>query len=137
MLAFLLTLIPSLLTPALNFFTAMKNTQLAMFQARFGAAESVAVAAIQGQAAVQTRWWFAALPPALIGLTIASYIGKAVFWDKVIGAFAGCAGKGVDAMCDRWFNTDPMTGDLHWVFITVITGYFGVALVDKFLTTRS
>jgi hypothetical protein len=136
MIAFLLTLIPSLLTPALNFFTAMKNTQVQLFQARTGHAADVAIAAIQGQAAVQTKWWFAALPPAVIGMTIALYVAKAVAWDKVIGSFAGCAGKGADAICDRWFNTDAMGGDLHWVFITVITGYFGVSLVDKFLNAK-
>lgn len=136
MIAFVLALIPSLVGPALNFFTAMKNAQVQIFQAKTGHAADVAVAAIQGQAAMESRWWFAALPPAVIGFSIAGYVGKAVLWDKVVGAFAGCSGRVTSMACDRWFNTDPMSGDLHWVFITVITGYFGISVVDKFLNAK-
>jgi len=137
MLSLIMGFLPALVKPVLDYLTAVKDAQVSMYQARFGASATVAAAAIQAQAAVQTKWWFAALPGAVIGMAIASYVAKAVMWDKVVGAFAGCSGKVTEAYCDRWFNTDPMTGDLHWVFMTVIAGYFSLSAVDKFLTTRS
>ena len=137
MLSLIMGFLPGLVKPILDYLTTVKDAQVSMYQARTGASAEVAAAAIAAQAQVQTKWWFAALPGALIGMSIATYVAKAILWDKVLGAFAGCSGKVTEAYCDRWFNTDPMTGDLHWVFMTVIAGYFSIAAVDKFLTTRS
>jgi len=137
MIAFLLAVIPGLIAPTLTFLTAMKNVQVQIFQARTGHAADVALAAIQGQAAVQTKWWFAALPPAIIGFVIAFYVAKAIGWDVVVGSFSGCAGAPAsDPTCHRWFETDALKGDLHMVFLVVITGYFSVSLVDKFLKAK-
>jgi hypothetical protein len=136
MLAFILALVPQLVGPIASFFTAMKDAQVKMFMARTGSAQDVAVEALRGQTAVQTKWWFAALPPAIIGFTIASYVFKTIAWDVVIGSLFGCYGVTPAGTCTM-FITDPLRGDLHWVFIAVITGYFGTSMVDKFLNTRS
>jgi hypothetical protein len=135
MLAFLLPLIPAFIGPILNYFTAVKNSQVQLFQAKTGAAEEVAVAALQAQAQVQSKWWFAALPPALIGATIAGYVAKSILWDKVIGSFVGCSGHTAPGTC-MVFNTDPLAPELNWVFMAVIASYFGTAVVDKFLTAK-
>jgi xanthine/uracil permease len=125
-------MIPVIGTLIQSFVTAYFNTKVAIYQAKTGASATVAVAAINATAAVETRWWFAAIPQTVIGLSIALYVAKAVVWDKVVGSFVGCSGKDLPGTCVT-FATDPMSGDLHWVFITVIAGYFGVALVDRFL----
>lgn len=137
MLSFLLGFLPGLVTPVMNYLTTVKDTQVKLFQARTGSARDVAVAAIAAQAQVQNKWWFAALPPACIGMCYAGWVAKATLWDKVIGSFAGCAGvPASDSFCTRWFQTDGLGGDLHWAFTLVIISYFGVAYADKFLNTR-
>jgi hypothetical protein len=135
MLAFILGFLPSLIGPVMNYFTAVKNAQVQLFQAKTGHAADVAIATIQGQAAVQTKWWFAALPPAVIGFTIAAYVSKTILYDKVIGSFVGCSGHTLPGTCAT-FSTDGLGGDLQWVFMAVIASYFGTAVVDKFLNAR-
>lgn len=131
----LLGMIPGFLTLATSIATAWFNTKVSLYQAKTGAAKEVAVAAIQAQAAVQEKWWFAAVPPALIGFSIALYIAKAVVWDKVVGSFVGCSGHPPAGTCTT-FATDAMGGDLHWVLITVITGYFSMAVADKWFNSK-
>lgn len=135
MLAFVLGFLPTLVGPVMNYLTAVKDTQVKLFQARTGHAADVATAAIQAQAQVQSKWWFAALPPALIGTTIAAYVAKTILYDKVIGSFVGCAGKTLPGTCGT-FSTDGLGGDLQWVFMAVIASYFGTAVVDKFLGAK-
>ncbi len=118
-----------------SFVTAYFNTKVAIYQAKTGASATVAVAALNATAAVETKWWFAAIPQTVIGLSIALYVAKAVVWDKVIGSFVGCSGKDLPGTCVT-FATDPMDGSLNWVFMAVVAGYFGVALVDKFLNSK-
>jgi len=134
MLSLILGVLPGFLAPVLNYFTAAKNAQVAIYQARTGAAASVAEEAIRAQAQqnVQSKWW---QPQTLIGMSIAIYVAKSVIYDKVIASFVGCSGHQLADTCVT-FATDPFVGDLHWVFITVITGYFGLAVVDKFLNAR-
>ena len=131
----LLGLIPGLESVVQGVATAWFNQKVAIYQAKTGASAAVAVAALQAEAAVQEKWWFAAVPQTIIGLSIAIYVAKAVVWDKVIGSFVGCSGHTDPGTC-LTFGTDPMYGELNWVFMTVITGYFGVALVDKFLNSK-
>lgn len=135
MLSLILGFLPSLVTPVMNYLTTLRNTQVQIFQAKTGAAEEVAVAALQAQAAVQTKWWFAAIPPALIGLTIAGYVAKSILWDKVVGSFVGCSGHTAPGTC-MVFNTDPLAPELNWVFMAVIASYFGTVVVDKFLNVK-
>jgi len=136
MLSIILGFIPSLVGPVMNYLTKLRDTQVAMYQSRFGASKDVAVAALQAQAAVQSKWWFAALPPAIIGLSYASYLVKSVFWDKVVGSFVGCYGKTAPGTCTL-FQTDPLSADLNWVMTAVILSYFGAGVAMKMLNTRS
>jgi hypothetical protein len=124
-MGFLLGLVPSLLGAVTNYFAAVKNAQVAMYQAKTGATEEIAVAAIQAQATqnVNSKWW---QPQSLIGYIIVGYLAAAIGWDKVIAKFVGCSGHQDPGVCTS-FATDPLTGDLHLVFITVIIGYFGLA----------
>ena len=132
----LLGLIPGLLTTASAIATAIFNTKVAIYQAKTGAARDVAVAAIQGQTAIQTRWWFAAVPPAVIGFVYALYLTKAVLWDKVVGSFVGCSGKQAAGTCTT-FSTDALTGDVHWAFVIVLTAYFGLAIADRWFNSKT
>lgn len=126
----LLGLIPGVLNVITTWQKNAFDAKVSMFVATTGATKEVAVATLQGQAAVQTKWWFAALPPALIGFAIACFVIKAVVYDKVIGSFVGCSGNPPAGTCIT-FATDPMTGDLRWLFTAVIASYFGYAIVDR------
>jgi hypothetical protein len=118
-----------------GFLTAWSNTKIALYQAKTGTARDVAVAAIQAQAAVQVRWWFAALPEAVMGMTIAVYMAKAIMWDVVLGSMFGCHGVTAPGTCDM-FITDALKGDLHWSFLAIVGGYFSLSAVDKFLNSK-
>lgn len=135
-MAWLLGLLPTVLNWVTTYLSAVKNAQVAMYQARFGAAAGVAEAAIAGQAQVQVRWWFAALPPAMIGMWIALYIGKEIFYDKVIGSFVGCSGHPPLGTCTT-FATDPLSDAQNWLLMAVVSGYFGHLIADKFLSTKT
>ena len=131
----ILGFVPGLLSLATTYFANRTNAQIAIFQAKTGAARDVAVAAINEKATVETKWWFAALPEAVIGMAIATFVVKAVVWDKVVASFVGCSGRQPAGVCVT-FATDPLTGDLSWVFLTVVGGYFGNLMVSKFLSAK-
>jgi hypothetical protein len=60
-----------------------------------------------------------------------SYFTKIFLWDKVIGAFYGCAGNN-SLECRRLFSTDSLADPtLAWVATTVIGFYFLASLVRK------
>jgi hypothetical protein len=53
-----------------------------------------------------------------------TYVTKIFLWDKVVGAFYGCAGQNTE-VCRTLFNTDPLIDtNLNWVLIAVIGFYF-------------
>lgn len=61
---------------------------------------------------------------ALAALGPIAYFSKIFMWDKVIGAFYGCAGSNL-AQCRRLFTTDPLSDPtLAWVACAVIGFYF-------------
>jgi hypothetical protein len=111
------------------------DTKVQIFQAKTGTARDVAVAAISAQAAVQTKWWWAALPSTIIGFTIAIYIAKCILYDKVIGSFVGCSGHQEPGVCIT-FGTDGMSSELNYVFLAVVGSYFSLAVIDKFLGAK-
>jgi hypothetical protein len=127
----LLGLLPGVFSFVQTVATSYFNTKVALYQAKTGAEQAVAVAAIQAQAMqnVNSKWW---QPQTLIGWSIAIYIMAAVVWDKVVAKFVGCSGHQLPGVCTS-FATDPLTGDLHWIMITVITGYFSSVIVDQFM----
>lgn len=135
MLTLVLGFIPQLLSAVTNYFAAVKTAQVAIFQAKTGAAAGVAEAALVAQAQVASKWWFAALPEALIGFTVASYIGKCILYDKVLASFVGCSGHQPAGSCTT-FATDALSSDQNWVLMAVVAGYFGTAIVGKFLDAK-
>jgi len=135
MLGLILGFLPSLLGPVLNYFSNVKSAQVAIFQAKTGAAAGVAEEAIKAQAQIATKWWFAAIPQTVIGLTIALYIAKEIAYDKVLASFIGCSGHQPAGVCTT-FATDPLSSEQSWILMAVVAGYFGVALVDKFLGAK-
>ena len=134
MIAGLLALIPGLIGPVMSYLAAAKNAQVAMYQTRFGADEAVAVAAIQAQANqnINSKWW---QPQTLIGWIIVTYLGAAIVWDKVVAKFVGCSGHQPPGECTS-FATDPLTGDLHYIMMMVIGGYFSVVALNSFLKLK-
>ena len=71
---------------------------------------TVEVTAIQGEKAVEQKWWFVAIIPPLFAIPYIAYCWKAILWDKVImhGTTATDAIK------------DPT---LSWTF-TMVVGYY-------------
>lgn len=135
MITTLLALIPGLFSTVKGFVSSYFNTKVAIYQAKMGASAEVAVAAVQAEAQVQTKWWFAAIPQTLIGLTVAGYVAKCILWDKVLGSFVGCSGHPPAGTCTT-FGTDALGSELNWMFMAVIASYFGVACLDKFLNSK-
>lgn len=63
----------------------------------------------------------------------ALFLTKVFAWDKVIGSFAGCAGKVQLEMLKKCqtFKTDPLDTNLWWVIIAVIAFYFMYDIAAK------
>lgn len=131
----LLGMIPIIGTLIQSFVTAYFNTKVAIYQAKTGASATVAVAAINATAAVETKWWWTTIPQTIIGFTIAMYVAKAILYDKVVASFVGCSGPQPANLCTT-FATDGLSSELNWVFMAVIGSYFGITLVDKFLNSK-
>lgn len=77
--------------------------------------------------------WFLTAPMVIIGWTIALYIAKCIFVDKVVGSvvLAGCS-KPITGTCrflDQLFTTDDLGPHLATVFLTVVGFYFGRAAI--------
>lgn len=106
----LLKFIPGLSGLATTWLTDHYNAQVQEYVERLGVNRDVAVAIIQEQEAVQTKWWFVAAIPPLFALPYVLYTWKAVFWDKVVTGGTT--------------STDPINGTLGTVFIMIVTFYF-------------
>lgn len=110
----ILNLIPGLENLAAQWHQAGLDSKVKMFIAQTGANRDTAVAFIQAQAQVQTRWWFVAVIPPLFALPYVIYTWKAVAWDKVISVWVtGTTG-----------STDPIGGTLGTAFLMILTFYF-------------
>lgn len=48
---------------------------------------------------------------------------KLMVWDKVVGSFAGCAGKPITIIGCSSFNTDPLDTN-QWAVITAVIGFY-------------
>lgn len=109
-LATILKFIPGLSSLATTWLNDHYNAQVQEYVERLGVNRDVAVAIIQEQEAVQTRWWFVALVPPLFAVPYVIYVWKAIAWDKVV--MGGTT------------STDPINGSLGTVFIMIVTFYF-------------
>lgn len=104
----------------------LKTIQAKTDQERLASEERVKTLEAQRDALVtgmNTSVWPARIQ-SLVGLFVATLIGKLLVWDKVVGSLAGCAGKAGDALSCAWFTTDPLGDDLRWVTMSVIGFYF-------------
>lgn len=111
LLGSLIGIIPGLSNLASTILTAHFNAQVAMYQARTGANRDVAVAAISAQQSVLGD--LVATPVGqliyfLFSFPCAMYTAKVLLWDKVLG----------------WGSTDPITGTVSWVYLTIVSFWF-------------
>lgn len=106
MLALILSLINPIFKTIASIFVSFSNEQVAEVQAK----STVDVASIQGEAAVQTRWWFVPACTAIFALIFIPYDFKAVVWDNVI--------------MNGTTSTPALHGDLQWIHLTVVSGLF-------------
>jgi hypothetical protein len=62
---------------------------------------------------------------AIMALPVAIFLWKWLVWDKVMGAFAHCAGKYGAGMPDRCatYITDPLDGNT-WLIILGVSGFY-------------
>lgn len=90
-------------------FVSLSNEKIATINAE----ATVQTASIQGMAAVETKWDFAAMMIPCFAVPYAIYTCKAVAWDNVIAPILG-----------RADITAPLTGDLQTVFLIVVSGIF-------------
>lgn len=60
---------------------------------------------------------------ASIGIFVALILGKLLFWDKVIGSWAGCSGSYGALEACRIYRTDPLDAN-QWAVITAVIGFY-------------
>jgi hypothetical protein len=108
----LIGLIPGLTNLASAFITAHYNAQVALYQAKTGAAVEVARDAVGAMAKAQTQAvaWDVVIVRLGFGIPSAIWYGKSVLWDKVIMNGAT--------------KTDALGGDLQWAFLAAVSFYF-------------
>lgn len=80
MLSLLLPLLSPLLRLLDNLFGYVADTE----KTKLTTQAQVDTATIQGESAVEQRWWFVALPVGVLGMVYALYYGKVVLVDNVI-----------------------------------------------------
>lgn len=116
LIASIVGLIPGLESLAASWHSSDLEAKVKMYMAKTGADRDTAVAAIQAQAQVQTRWWFVALLPVLWALPFVLYTWKVVVWDNVV-----CPFKLVGpATC----FTEPLGGVMATMLLMIVTFYF-------------
>lgn len=102
--------IPGLTSLGQTWVTAAYNAKVQQVVAQIGCDQATAVAIIQMQGQVQTKWWFVAIIPPLFALPYVLYVWRAVVFDNVI--------------MDGATSTPALGGTLATVFIMVVTFYF-------------
>lgn len=107
---------------------AKSNEELATINAQLEEAHD-RKAVLIAEAASKTAGTINASIRMLFALGPLVFLSKIYIWDKVIGAFAGCAGEAGKAAHCLSFNTDPLDANLWWVVLGTIGFYF---LQDKF-----
>lgn len=120
MLAFfgqILTFIPGLTKLGQSWVDDHYNAQVAEYTTRLNVSRDQAVAILQMQQAVQTKWWFVAAIPPMFALPYVIYTWKAIVWDKVIMQGAT--------------STDTVGGFLGTVFLMIVTFYFAKGFAGR------
>lgn len=130
MLSFILGLIPGALNTINGITNAISNQKIAAINAKtqeekIAAEENVKVLEARRDVLInaQQRSWFAIWVQNLLGLTGVVIIAKLGIWDKVVGSFAGCAGKLGNLPGCETFNTDPLGSDLTMLIGATVAFY--------------
>lgn len=114
--ATLIGLVPGLESLAASWHASALEAKVKMTMAQLGCSRDVAVATIQAQAQVQTRWWFVAAIPPLWALPFVLYTWKAIAWDNVVCPFRLVG----PATC----NTEPLGGVMSTMLLMIVSFYF-------------
>lgn len=70
-------------------------------------------------------WSVNSLMRVLLALGPAAYLLKYYLWDKTIGAFWGCVGKGTGPECSI-FTTDGLDNENYWWVVIAVVGFYMV-----------
>lgn len=123
--ASLIGVIPGLENLAASWHASALEAQVKILQAKTGADRDTAIALLQANAQVQTRWWFVALLPVMWAIPFVFYTWKGVFFDNVLAILFGeCNAK---SECVLWgvANTTPaLGGTFATIFLMIVTFYF-------------
>lgn len=103
--------IPGLVSLGQTWVTASYNAKVTEVTTKLNVDRDTAVALINMQAQVQTKWWFVAAVPPLFAVPYIAYTWKGVLWDNVI--------------MDGSASTPALHGTLSVVYLMVVTYYFG------------
>lgn len=106
----LFSVIPGLTSLGQSWIDDHYNAQVTEYTTRLNVSRDQALAIIQMQEAVQTKWAFVAAVPPLFALPFVLYIWRAVVWDNVV-----LGGEG---------STPALHGDLQTIFIMILSYYF-------------
>jgi hypothetical protein len=108
------SLVPGLTGLGQTWINAHYNAQVQQVMAKLNADRDTAVAVLQMQGEVQSKFWFVAAIPPLFALPFVLWVWKAVVWDKLI--------------MDGATSTDPLNGVLSTAFIMILTFYFAAGM---------
>lgn len=104
MLAAILAFLGPVVTSVFKFFGAVESTKTQQIIEE----GTVATAIVQEQAAVQTKWWFAALIPPSFAIPCIILTWKLIVWDTLLG----------------WGSTPPLGSTINTVYFMVLGFYF-------------
>jgi hypothetical protein len=125
LIASVVGLIPGLENLASSWHSSDLEAKVKMYMAKTGADRDMAVAIVQAQAQVQTRWWFVAVIPVLWALPFVAYVWKGVFFDNFLALIFGtCDARG---NCILWGipnTTPPLGGTFGVMLLMIVTFYF-------------
>lgn len=104
------SLVPGLTGLGQEWVKAHYDAQVQQVMAKLNTDRDTAVAVLQMQGEVQTKWWFVAALPPLWALPFVLWTWKAVVWDKII--MYGTT------------TTDSLGGVLMTAYLMILTFYF-------------
>jgi len=105
------SVVPGLTGLGQTWVKAHYDAQTQQIQAKLGCDRDTAVAVLQMQGQVQTRWWFVAAIPPLFAVPFVLYTWRCVVWDNVIMGGAT--------------STPALGGTLATIYMMIVVFYFG------------
>lgn len=125
LIASVLGLIPGLENLANSWHSAALDAKVKTMMAQTGADRDTAIALLQANAQVQTKWWFVALLPVMWAVPFVFYTWKGVFFDNVLALLFGECNEKSDCVLWGVANTTPaLGGTFATIFLMIVTFYF-------------